>query len=205
MARVEGAAPSGPGYVPSPPERTFHRILAVLGAAAFLAHTLLKVRDGLLPELLWGCNVSAVALILGFAFEWPRVVGAAFLWRLVLGEPGFLAGLGSGERYTWTSALVHLVPTALAALYLRRSGLPRGSAAWALAVSLLLVPLSRAWTPADLNVNFAHRRIAFLAERFPGRWAYRLASLLLAGAALGLAEAGCRGLLRAGRSAAKQG
>lgn len=175
-----------------PKARRLHIALALLGTAAFLVHTLLKLREGLLPELLWGCNVSAVALILGFAFEWPRVVGAAFLWRLVLGEPGFLAGLGSGERYGWTSALVHLVPTALAFLFLRRSSLPRGSAAWALAVSLLLVPLSRAWTPPDLNVNFAHRRVPWLAQRVPGRWSYRLVSLLAAGGALALAEAGCR-------------
>lgn len=180
-----------------PSDRRLHVALALLGTAAFLAHTLLKVRDGLLPELLWGCNVSAVALILGFAFEWPRVVGAAFLWRLVLGEPGFLAGLGSGERYTWTTVLVHGVPTLLALLFLHRSGLPRGSAAWALAASLALVPLSRAWTPADLNVNFAHRRLAPLAARVPGRWSYRMASLLLAAAALGLAEAAGRRLLGA--------
>ncbi len=176
-------------YVPTPADRRRHLILAALGAAAFAVHTLLKVRDGLLPELLWGCNVSDVALILGFAFEWPRVVGAAFVWRVALGEPGFLAGLGSGGRYAWTSALVHLVPTVLAAFYLRRSGLPRGSAAWALAVSLALVPLSRAWTPPDLNVNFAHRRLPYLAERFPGRWSYRFVSVLLAGAALALVEA----------------
>lgn len=183
-------------YRPGPGDRRRHRRLAVLGAAAFALHAVLKAEEGLLPELLWGCNVSALALILGFAFEWPRVVGAAFLWRLVLGEPGFLLGLGSGERYGWTTAFVHLVPTVLAALYLRRSGLPKGSAAWALGASLLLVPPSRAWTPPDLNVNFAHRRLAPLSEAFPGRWSYRLAATLLAAAALGLAELASRPLLR---------
>lgn len=189
-------------YVPTPADRRRNLLLAALGAAAFALHTLLKARDGLLPELFWGCNVSDVALILGFAFEWPRVVGAAFVWRVALGEPGFLAGLGSGEHYAWTSALVHLVPTVLAAFYLRRSGLPRDSAAWALAVSLALVPLSRRWTPPDLNVNFAHRRVAFLEAAFPGRWSYRLASLLLASGALALAEAGGRRLLGPARRAA---
>lgn len=182
-------------YAPTPADRRRHLLLAALGAVAFALHTFLKAREGLLPELLWGCNVSDVALILGFAFEWPRVVGAAFVWRVALGEPGFLAGLGSGERYGWTSALVHIVPTVLAAFYLRRSGLPRGSAAWALGVSLALVPLSRAWTPPGLNVNFAHRRIPALSERLPGRWSYRLASLLLAASALGLVELAGRRLL----------
>jgi hypothetical protein len=173
----------------APADRRLQRALALLGALAFLVHALLKLRDGLLPELLWGCNVSAAALILAFAFDWPRVVGAAFLWWLVLGEPGFLAGLGSGGRYAWTTAFVHLVPTALAAFYLRRSGLPRGSALWAAAATLLLVPLSHAFTPPDLNVNLAHQRLAPLSDWLPGRWSYRFASAALIGAGLWLAEA----------------
>lgn len=160
--------------------------LALGGVAAFSLHTYFKLQDGLLPELLWGCNVSAVALILGFAFEWDRVVGAAFLWRLVLGEPGFLLGVGSGERYGWTSALVHLLPTALALFYLKRSGLPRGSAFWAALASLLLVVASHALSPPALNVNFAHARVPQLSAWFPGLWSYRVVSaLLIAGSLVG--------------------
>jgi hypothetical protein len=164
-----------------------HRRLALLGTAAFALHGGLKLQDGLFPELLWGCNVSAVVLILGFAFEWPMAVGAAFLWRLVLGEPGFLAGLWSGERYGWTTVFVHLTPTVLGALYLRRSGLPRGSAPAAALGTLLLVPLSRWLSPPALNVNFAHHRVPWLEALVPGRWSYRLVS---AGLVLGALWAG---------------
>jgi hypothetical protein len=160
--------------------------LAFFGLAAFSLHTYFKVQEGLLPELLWGCNVSAVALILGFAFEWDRVVGAAFLWRLVLGEPGFLLGVGSGERYGWTTGFVHLVPTLLAFIYLRRSGLPKGSGAWAAVGSLLLILVSHAWSPPDLNVNYAHYRVPLLSAWFPGRWSYRVVSaFLIAGSLVG--------------------
>lgn len=173
---------------PADRSRRLHLGLALLGAAAFALHASLKLRDGLLPELLWGCNVSAVALILGFAFEWDRVVGAAFLWRMVLGEPGFLLGVGSGERYGWTSAFVHLVPTLLAWVYLRRSGLPKGSAAWAAFASLVVVVGSHALSPPSLNVNFAHERVPLLSAWFPGLWSYRLVSAGLIAGALGSAE-----------------
>lgn len=156
-----------------------HRILAALGLLAFLAHAWLKMKEGLLPELLWGCNLSALALIFAFAFEWPLVVGAAFLWRLGLGEPGFIAGVWTGERYAWTSGLVHLVPTALAFLFLRRSGLPRGSALAAFGFCLFLVPLGRWFTPPELNVNFAFIRVPWLAQIFPGLWTYRFGAVLL--------------------------
>lgn len=171
-----------------PRPRSVHRALAVLGLVAFLFHAALKLRDGLLPELLWGCNLTALALILAFAFEWDRVVGGVFVWRLVFGEPGFLAGLGSGERYVWTTAFVHVVPTALAALYLRRSGLPRGSAAWALMFSVLLVPLGHFGAPAALNVNFGHQRLPWLEAWAQGVWTYRGLSLMLMTLALGLGE-----------------
>lgn len=176
------------GAYPDGRDRRLHRGLALFGAGAFALHTGLKLQDGLLPELLWGCNVSAAALILGFAFEWPTVVGAAFVWRLALGEPGFLAGLWSGERYAWTTAFVHLVPTLLAALFLRRSGLPRRAWLWAGLATLALVPLSHAYSPEALNVNFAHQRLVWLSAHVPGRWSYRLVSALLIGAGLALAD-----------------
>ena len=151
-------------------------LLAFLGALAFTLHAWIKARHGLLPELLWGCNLTAVLLILGFAFDWPLAVGTAFLWRLGLGDPGFLLGVWSGERYFWTAALIHLIPTVLAALYLRRSGLPRASAAWGLALCLGAVLLAQAFTPPSLNVNFAFHRIPVLSDWFPGRWSYRAAT-----------------------------
>ena len=149
--------------------------LALLGVLAFVLHAWIKARHGLLPELLWGCNLTALLLIFGFAFDWPLAVGTAFLWRLGIGDPGFLAGVWSGERYFWTAALIHLAPTGLAAFYLRRSGLPRASAWWGLAFCLAAVLLALAFTPPELNVNFAFRRIPLLADWFPGRWSYRAA------------------------------
>lgn len=169
---------------PDPALRRRHRWLAAAGFAAFLLHTALKAQTGALPELLWGCNVTAFLIVLGFAFEWPLAVGAAFLWRAALGEPGFLAGLWSGSPYLWTTAFVHVIPTLLAIPFLRRTGLPRGSAYAAMGLSLALVAAGRAFAPPELNVNFAQARIPQLAAAFPGLWSYRLAAALLVGLAL---------------------
>ena len=68
--------------MPAPPDpalRRRHRLLAAAGFAAFLLHTALKAQTGTLPELLWGCNVTALLVVAGFAFEWPLAVGTAFL------------------------------------------------------------------------------------------------------------------------------
>lgn len=164
--------------MPAPPDpalRRRHRLLAVAGFVAFLLHAALKAGTGTLPELLWGCNVTAFLIVLGFAFEWPLAVGTAFLWRAALGEPGFLAGLWSGSPYLWTTAFVHVVPTLLAIPFLRRSGLPRRSAYLAMGLTLALVAAGRAFAPPELNVNFAQARVPQLAAVFPGLWSYRLA------------------------------
>ena len=165
-----------------------HRWLASAGFAAFLLHASLKAQTGTLPELLWGCNVTALLMVAGFAFEWPLAVGTAFVWRVALGEPGFLAGLWSGSPYAWTTAFVHVAPTLLAIPFLRRSGLPRASLPAGLALSFLLVLGARLLAPPDLNVNFAHARIPELAAFFPGRWSYRGAVALLVALALLAAE-----------------
>lgn len=161
-----------------------HLWLAGAGLAAFLLHVALKAETRTLPEILWGCNVTALLLVAGFALESPLAVGTAFLWRVGLGDPGFLAGLWSGSPYPWTTAFVHVVPTLLAVPYLRRTGLPRESPFVGMALTLALVAAGRAFTPPEMNVNFAHARIPQLAAVFPAVWSYRAAASALVIAAL---------------------
>ena len=163
---------------PTGEDRRRHRWLALVGLLAFILHGALKARTGLLGELLWGCNLSSLALIAGFATSDARLVGPAFVWRLGLGEPGFLLGLWSGERFGWTTGLVHVIPTLLAGAFLRRSGLPQGAALRAFAASLVMVGLGRL-APPPLNVN--------LAYALPGGLSWSLA-LPAAGLMLALAE-----------------
>ena len=175
-----------PRAAPDPALRRRHLWLAGAGFAAFLLHVALKAETRTLPEVLWGCNVTALLLVAGFALESPLAVGTAFLWRAALGDPGFLAGLWSGSPYPWTTAFVHVVPTVLAVPYLRRTGLPRQSPFVGMGLTLALVAAGRAFTPPEMNINFAHARIPQLAALFPAVWSYRVAaSLLVIGVMLG--------------------
>lgn len=150
------------------------RLLALAVALALFVHVLVKARLGTLPELLWGCNVASFLILGGLWTGALRVVSAAFLWHLAVGEPAYLVLVLREGHTGWTSVVAHSVPTACAFLFLRRRGLPRSAPFLALALFLALVPLSRAFTPPELNVNLAHQRLDFLAARFPGTWSYRL-------------------------------
>lgn len=161
--------------MPSPEEARNRRLaLALAVALALLAHVLVKVRLGTLPELLWGCNVASFLILGGIWAGAARLVGAAFLWHLAVGEPAYLVLVLREGHTGWTSVAAHTVPTLCALLFLRGHGLPRSAPFLALGLFLALVPLSWALTPPELNINLAHQRLDFLAARFPGTWSYRL-------------------------------
>ncbi len=151
------------------------RRLALLVLLVMLAHAAAKARLGTLPELLWGCNVASFLIVLGLWAAEARLVGAAFLWHLAVGEPAYVLGAVQAGHTGWTSVAAHTVPAIAAALSLRRTGLPRSAPFLALAMFLVLVPLSHLLTPPALNVNMAHQRLDFLRRGFPGQWDYRLA------------------------------
>lgn len=156
-------------------DQSRNRLLALAVALALLAHVLAKARLGTLPELLWGCNVASFLILGGLWTGAVRLVAAAFLWHLAVGEPAYLVLVLREGHTGWTSVAAHSVPTACAFLFLRSRGLPRSAPFLALGLFLALVPLSRALTPPELNVNLAHQRLDFLAARVPGTWTYRLA------------------------------
>ena len=151
------------------------RVLALAVLAAMAVHTYLKWKWGTLPELLWGCNVASFVIIAGLWFRKPLLVGTGFLWHISVGELGFLFGVIQTGKTTWISVLVHCLPTLAAFVSLRRTGLPRPSPYLAFALFVALVPISYYLTPAALNVNLTHERLAFLQRRFPGNWNYRFA------------------------------
>jgi hypothetical protein len=154
---------------------TRDRSLALVVLAAMVCHTMVKARLGTLPELLWGCNVASFLIVLGLWVGEARLVGAAFLWHLAVGEPAYVLGAVQAGTTGWTSVLAHTVPALAAFRFLRRTGLPRSAPFLALAMFLALVPLSHALTPPALNVNMAHQRLDFLRRGFPGQWDYRIA------------------------------
>ncbi len=153
------------------------RLSALLLLSVLFAHTLVKVRLGTLPELLWACNVSSLVLVAALWFDWAPGMGLALVWHLCVGEPGWIAGVAArGWAFPgWTSVAVHTLPPLLALWGLWGRGLPATSASLALAMFILLVPPSHYFTPAELNVNLAHHRLDLVRTCFEGNWSYRFA------------------------------
>ena len=156
------------------------RLWAALLLLAMVLHTVYKAKAGILPELLWGCNVASFLIVAGLWMDSPLLVGPAFLWHICLGDAAFAAGaLAKGQAIWpllltgWTSVVVHTLPTLAALVYLRKRGLPKGSPYLALLLFLVLVPISHYLTPAPLNINMAHVRWEPLRRAFPGNWSYR--------------------------------
>lgn len=152
-----------------------YRRIALLLLLAMVAHALVKWRLGTLPELLWGCNVASFCIIAGLWMDSPQVVGMGFLWHVCIGDPAYVIEVIRSGHTGWTSIVVHSLPPVAAFCYLRRTGLPRSAPFLALALFIVLVPISHYLTPVPLNINLAHDRLWFLKVRFPGNWSYRIA------------------------------
>jgi len=157
------------------------KVWALLLLLAMAAHTLYKLQNGILPELLWGCNIASFLIILGLWVDCPTLVGPGFLWHICLGDVAFALGVAMRGQAIWplflagwTSVLVHTLPTVAALLFLVKRGLPRCSPYLALLLFIVLVPISHYLTPAHLNINMAHVRWHPLSRVFPGNWSYRI-------------------------------
>ena len=168
---------------------TNRKLWAVTLFLAMLVHTIYKIKAGILPELLWGCNVASFLIILGLWVDSPLLIGPAFLWHICLGDFAFAAGVFLRRQDLWqllvagwTSVVVHTLPTLAGLIYLKKRGIPKSSPILALALFFLLVPISHYFTPVSLNINMAHVRWEPLRHAFPGNWSYRIvfSSIMLA-------------------------
>lgn len=128
--------------------------LGAIGIAAWAAHAAHLVAHGQAENLLWGCHVGLALVSIGLLARAPRVVApAAFLCLLgAVLWPIDVVVTGDLEP---TSAVAHLTGIAIAAIGLRRLGLPPGT--WLRAAALLvgLQALARLATPPAANVNLA--------------------------------------------------
>jgi hypothetical protein len=107
-------------------------------------------------EALWLCHVSNPVLAAGLLLRSRLVVATALLW-LVFGTGAWMLNVATGESLIWTSLLTHLGGLAVAAFGIWRLGFPAGTWISALALFGACQLLSRWLTPAELNLNLAHR------------------------------------------------
>lgn len=149
------------------------------GAAGILAvlalHAAHKVSVGeSLQEMLWGCHVASLLIALGLLARRPALVATGFLFQLGIGLPAYLLDAFTSMSTPPTSALAHLVPTAVGALSVRRAGLPWRTIAWAWLFFLAVQGLAYLVTDPRLNVNVAFGAWGGMAKLTPTPWSARL-------------------------------
>jgi hypothetical protein len=132
-----------------------------------------RAMGGSFWEALWLCHVSNLVLAAGLALRSPRVVGVAMLW-LVFGTGAWILNLAGGATMVITSLLTHVGGLVVAISGIRRLGFPAGT--WIRAVLLFAACqlLSRWLTPAEFNLNLAHRVWEGWERAFPSYGWYLL-------------------------------
>lgn len=158
-------------------------LLAALGL-----HAINLARTTSLAELLWSCHIATLCLALGVLFRVRTAVATGWLFHLAIGLPAWLVEIvvtrgtfGAAKVDTWlftTSTLVHLLPIAVGVLWLRRGGF---GISWrvmlfAWLIQAALIPLSRPFTPPELNINLAHGVWPAVMRSFPRLWVFQAAA-----------------------------
>ena len=149
----------------------------LLGALAWHGYDLARTTS--LTELMWSCHFATALMALGIFFRARTAVATAWLFHLSIGLPAWLVAIVL-TRGTFgaanvdvpllaTSILVHVLPIVMGAMWLRRGGfaLSWRVAALAWLIQAALIPLTRPFTPPELNINLAHGVYPSLSRTFP--------------------------------------
>jgi hypothetical protein len=155
-------------------------LLAALGV-----HALQLLRTTSLIELLWSCHLATITLAIGVLWRKRTAVATGWLFHLSIGLPAWLVEIvltrgtfGAATLDTGlfaTSTLVHLLPIAVGGWWLRRGGFALSWRAmlWAWLIQAAAIPLSRPFTPPELNINLAHGVWPALSPSFPRLWVFQ--------------------------------
>jgi hypothetical protein len=164
---------------------TRQRLAGLLPLIFFLIHALYYVRHGGLGHILWMCNISNLLLAAGILLNQPRLVRAAVLW-LILGLPLWLYFVVLRGEWLLTSSLAHVGGLAVGLFALAKVRADRWSwlCACAFAWFLFLQQVCRWVTPAELNVNVAHRIYSGWEQVFSAYWQFWLATAAAVGTGL---------------------
>ena len=169
----------------SEPLETRYRLMGVLPLAFFAVQTIHYWRFGGMGHLLWMCNAGNVLLGLGLLISHRELIRAAAIWTI----PGLLVWiiyvlLPSGFYFSTT--LAHVGGFTVGMIALRRVGMDRTAWIYAFAWFLFTQVAARVLTPADLNVNVAHRVQDGWTNAFTSYWKFWLVLSVVTGAVLWL-------------------
>lgn len=129
------------------------QIVGALLLAMLPLHVWLRPEHGW--ALLAACDIAYIATALGLLFRAHRLVGAAFLFALMVGTPAMTMGLVTHTYpWNWSGIAIHLVPVVFGGIRVASEGVPRRAAldAWIAYAAAVLV--AAAVGPAKLNINF---------------------------------------------------
>jgi len=156
------------------------RWLALAPLSFFVVYAAAVLQDGKGAESLWVCHVSNLILAAGIAGRWPRVIALAVCWMAV-GIPLWAYDMAMTGEVTVPSVLSHLGGLAFGMYALRRVRISYNPWLPALLAYLVLQQICRWFTPAELNVNLAHRAYEGW-DVLPGGYATYWLGLALTGA-----------------------
>ena len=128
--------------------------LGVVALLCYAVHGAYHVYHRNPENLLWVCHLGAALIGVGLLFDarWLSAIGTLFL---CLGTPQWLLYLVSGGEFMPTSLATHVVALGIGLYAAHRYGMPRGAWWKALVGLVILIFLSRIFTPIEANVNMA--------------------------------------------------
>jgi hypothetical protein len=151
----------------SPPKL---RLLGLLPLAFFFAQGLHYWQIEQLGQMLWMCNIGSLILAVGMFLEKPVLIRLASIWMI----PGVVVWFIYYAMPTWnrlptgqfsyvdlfgllTSTLTHVGGFVVGMIALRWIGMDRLAWLYAFGWYFVLQLFTRLLTPADWNVNLAHK------------------------------------------------
>lgn len=154
--------PGAGGWADKPepgPSPALRRILGGLACFCYAAQAGYHYGVGATWNALWAWDVAALIIGVGIIGGFARLNGAGLLIA-TLGLPFWGLQLLAGDPFVPTSLLTHLLAPALAVAAVRWLGVPRISASTAFVVVALLTAMALYGSPAEANVNLAHKPLS---------------------------------------------
>jgi hypothetical protein len=178
--------------------KTQLRLLGLLPLAFFSAQALHYWQINELGHMLWMCNIGNLLLALGLFFEQAILTRVAVIWMVpgvavwflyVVPTWGMLltGRFGYAELFgVVSSTLAHLGGFSVGIVVLRKVGMEARAWFYAFIWYFVVQLLSRLVTPAEMNVNLAHRIQAGWEETFSSYLRFWFVLTLLVGICLWL-------------------
>ena len=140
-------------------DATRRRALGAVGLAMFLLHAAHQFHLGHTEHLFWTCPVANLLVGIGLLTR-CRSIWASGVFMLCVGIPVYVLHLlNGGEHVPATGVLIHFGGLGVGLWAIAFLGIGRRDWMMAFLIVLLVLALSRQFTPMHYNVNFAFRSV----------------------------------------------